>query len=220
MPYARRSRRRYGRFKKRRVYRGRRRVSGNRRIKRVVKRMVETKFVDFDSGALGILASGSYVTLHALPTAGTGDSNRIGDKVEFQSIELRGELSTGNSSNLVRLSVIIWDMDVGAPSALSQIYSDPSDFLRSPFQEHNTTGPDSIFKVLYDHVYFLQSAQPNMTRILKWKFFGKRLPHKVQYLETGGTLPQRRIYIVMTSDSTVPNGPAFHFGSRLKFKDM
>jgi len=220
MPYARRTRRRYGRVKRKRVIR--KRGGFNKRVKRVVNRMVETKFTYVDSGSLSVSATGSYVALLAMPGVGTGDQERVGDKVSIRSLQTTGELVVGDATNIVRVSCIKWNVrQASAPTALSQIYADPADFLRSTFNEYNSEGPSPLFRVVFDKRYFLATGTTAHTKLFRWNLSAKQLiAVAAQNMEPGLGVNPWMWFLILTSDSVGAAHPTIHFLSKMFFKDM
>lgn len=159
---------------------------------------------------------------------GVLDTNRIGDKVNLESIYIKLRLLydiTGNTVwNMVRVVIAQCTQDTGAYTPVL------SDILQTPSTAINTRDilcPKRVdlsgrWRVLYDQSFTLD--QRNCLQHYEEIFINTRFKKQIEYTESG-TTGLNKCYIFLLSDSdgiTYPGTgyPLFHLHSRVRFYDL
>lgn len=194
-----------------------------RQVNSMIKRSSETKYHDLNfAGVVGVNVSNVGVTRSFTQNIleGTGNIERIGQKIEISSLQLRGTITRADSFNLVRFIVFQWMQDDNAyPPAITDIL-DPvpvtsSDLLGiyAPYNYNNS----SNFRVLKDRLFTLNNQDRDVTYFkMKFKKFSRR---KLTYDNATSDPTRGSLYMLAISDSDAITHPRLSIWSRLYFKD-
>jgi len=146
-------------------------------------------------------------------TQGDGDSNRTGDQITNTSLELRLQVVTGDTSNLLRIIVFRWlPSDSTAPVVTSILQGVSStNAPLSALNRDNYRG--RLFDVLMDKLFSLDTYNP--TALISEKI---RLNAQAKIAYTAaGTTGMGKLYILLVSDSAAAAHPTVQYDSRLNY---
>lgn len=236
MPYKRRTttyRKRYTRTRKLN-YRQK------RQVKQIIGKQIEDKCFSFGGQDTGVSNTGVVHDMSNLATSGTGENQRVGRKIGVKRFMINFEVQTAQSSfispdawNTVRIILFRWRI---TSSAATPVMNDILDNTSS-LTNYSTQWPHNFntdkFKVIYDKtikvgpmpVYDGANVEyyavgPNAQRVMKWKFYGKRLGNKTIHFDNDvNGHGKEKIYALFTTDSTVSPHPIVNWTGQLVYED-
>jgi hypothetical protein len=180
---------------------------------------IETKFVDTGSSG-SVDYSGTMLCVSQL-AQGLTSTDRVGDSIKLQTIELRLLLAaSATSTNTIVRVIMFRDLD-GAGTAPT-----PANVLETVGSSHAPLSPYKFnrrdrFGLLFDEVVTLQSvlATGLSSTVIAWK-----VPHEghVKYLGTTAASAsdgKGSVYLLLVSDLTASNLPTFRSYARLEYTD-
>lgn len=196
-----------------------------------LKSQVERKSIDVIQNYTEINSSGNEFALAASNIVqGTGDTERIGNKITAKSLHLRWQLKIGESSvvpndayNQIRLMVIKYETDDPsiAPSATDFLENlnvlNPEEVMVSPYKRDS----NYQFNIMYDKIHNLYwgnnsggtGGAPRLKNgVLKFKLRDKN----IRYASMG---PKTKIILLAISDSGATPSPNLAFHSRFYYTD-
>lgn len=186
-------------------------------VKQIIKRVAETKYLNFHADLVSVPSTG-YINRMSTIAQGQTDSTRIGDKLRYKSMELRGEFIGADTTQLVRLILFVWkpDSNADAPAALSDVlhgtYTGSNEVPMAPY----THDLRSNFTILRDKTYALSTAgRPSVQ--FHWKLNNVR--GKELKLIAAGNEGKNHIYMMAVSDSDVASHPTLSVISQLSYTD-
>jgi len=151
------------------------------------------------------------VTFNKVSTVGpgTGNAQRIGNKIHAKHISLRGTIILADTSNVVRVILFKWLMNDGsdAPGA-AEILTETTD----P-QSNLVPLKPSRFKVLKDQVFHLDTA--HIVRTFIWKI---KLEYDLTFDPSTNTGIGQLYYLILSDSGAVPN-PAYDINTQLVYVD-
>lgn len=189
-----------------------------RQVKNLVSRQQEHKVFDNTVGSTGISSGGSLYGPLTAPIQGTGDSQRVGDRITLKKMTFREAMVYGDGTNHLRLIIFQWYQNsaVAAP-LLTDILQTTGNPICSSINDTNMDGKK--FKVLHDKVYNLTQNGANGASFSQIKLYGRRIARKAIQFNPGATSGFNHIYMYAISDSAaVPNPSVTHF-SRCEYID-
>lgn len=182
--------------------------------------VAELKRFRVDSGNT-VSSTASLVAIISGMTQGITDLNsRVGDKITLRSLRMRGNLVIGDTTNIMRLVLFLWNEDssVCAPSAAS-ILDDTTSASTQLYCDFNKDG-DNVknkkFHVLYDKRFTL-SASRNIINVDVHKEF--KTGYQCGFIAGAGTgigMP----YLLICSDSVAITHPAYYLNFALTYSDL
>lgn len=197
-------------------------MSIDQKIKKEVSKQIaissEKKYYDRIFNNTSLLNTGQTINLLATIARGTSANERVGDKINITSVQLRGEFEVGDATNTVRMIVFQWYKD---PNAAFNVVTDVLDNAAvsggngvfSPYN-YNSSG---TYQVLYDKIYRLDNQGPQ-SAIFDFKI--KKIPkRKVTFLNASNQPIDNSIIVLFISDSGATPNPTFNFVSRVYFTD-
>lgn len=207
--------------KRKRGYRRFKRRGTSRKLKRAIKRGIqsfaEKKALD-GSAATTANNSGTITVLNGTLTQGTGSSARVGTTVRLRSVKIRLIFSNEASTTQARrwrITVGVWkDYDRTSPLN-TRLYQNPTSesttlLNREELQLMN-------WKPMFDKAFIVQ--QPSWQRLMVLSFHGKKLPFKRVTYNAGG-LPDYAIFVAITTDYVGASPPGFALNHRITFTDV
>jgi len=162
---------------------------------------------------------------------GTGEQERVGEKIHLTKLQTKIQLQIGNSGispndshNQVRLMVILYQAIQGAHPTMDDIMQSPSTgnsimFMNSLYKKN----PAFKYRVLYDKLHNLYwtnnsgatGGAPKVKNINIVRKINQEIHFDGQALPTGW-LP----CLLIASDSGAATHPEFSFNARLSYKDL
>lgn len=190
-------------------------------VKSQISRGQEKKYQQYQTTAAAIDPSTGLVQCVSNNIAqGTGENQRIGDKITPKKLRLMYALEGADDYNLVRVLVVQWRQTTasGAPT-LSEVLTD-NNSVYAPLGFYDEDHIPSQCKVLYDKLHMLNGStsspiQAKVVRKTISKFKGKKID-----FEAGSTnVGNNHIYVLMISDSTAIAHPSVTLNARFEYTD-
>lgn len=213
--------------KAKRLYRKRSFRRGNKKTyiiakkaaRSVIRQQLETKYFDFDTTA-SISYSGAIYQLTGM-TQGSTDLERVGDKVSIKSLQIRGAVEIGDTTNIMRVIVFQFLSDSATTPAFADVLQN--------FYLANTNAPLAPYAkdfagyttaILWDKTFNLHANQPQLLFdcMLTSKDFVKKARKNIQY-QGGGQNGVGNLYLLAVSDSAAISHPGITFVSRFRYLD-
>lgn len=152
----------------------------------------------------------------------TGSENdRIGNCITLKSLQSFLRIDRGDSSNKVRVIVVLWKQSTGA-SNIGDALETPTTVIGSPiYPIQSLYKKDSkiLFKIMYDRIFAVNSTT-SATKLAK---INLRLPKSgmvLTYLNDTSTQPEKNlIEIYVCSDSAVATHPLITCNTRITYAD-
>jgi len=202
----------------------RRRPRGTRKtlyraVNKVVNRKLERKYLDKEDihnpSTTGIIDSLTDTTL------GTGDNaNRIGDKISWNSLTIRGSIVGADDWNVVRIMLVQWkEDDQSDPITFGNVLEDTT----RPWKSAYNHDYGFKFSVLYDRRFRVANntaGQGNnlVNFMIRKKPRGRFMARTIKYV--GSTVYGRgKLFLMMVTDSTAGSHPSIDYYSRLSYTD-
>lgn len=171
-----------------------------RYVKRQISKSVENKYITTYVSGTGVINSGNVFPLITI-SQGLTDQNRIGDRVTMKRLTFRYNISTGDSTNQVR--VIIFQY-----KAVNFLSLTPSVVLNgsSPtyLSQYNWDGR-SQFAVLYDKTHAVNTDLPSRTFVGRAKM--KWAKRQIMFQAGSSTVAANSLFLLMISDSSATPHP-------------
>lgn len=188
-------------------------------VKQMIKSSIksipnENKFFATSQTGTAVNFSGSTYPLTDVPQ-GLTDSQRTGDNITLDKLEINVGIYAATQANMVRCFVYQWlpSLTAGSPPAASAVLFSTGSAL-APFSV-NTVDQKPQYSVLYDEVVAVSASEPNRVLRIRLNKFKSR---SVQY--TGGTTNGcNKLFIVFISDDGVTPYPTVTFMSKLVYHD-
>lgn len=201
--YARRPRYNRNRFNKRSHIR--------KAVRREIESYAEKMYFPAPSN-LSVSSTPNVVSLSDV-AQGDADTNRDGDQLSLTSIEFRGYIATGDTTNVLRFIIFQWyPNDSFYPPTASDILLTAASGFISPYSHDGRFQ----FKILYDRSFSMSTNwQPYLTF---HKYVTKGFRRKIQY-NAGGTTGVNKIYLLLVSDSSAAPHPTISYYSKLNYRD-
>lgn len=183
--------------------------------RKAISKNVEWKKYDLEfNSTVADTASVNHLTI-----IGQGDnvSNREGDEVFLGSVHVTWMAKLADTTNVVRLILVLDQEGGGTTPAVSGIVEAASTlteaYLYSPKNEYNKFR----FKFLHDELVALDAGNV----VKAGKFYHRfKTPVKCTWSNSAGTAPRRNnLYLVLISDSVAVSHPAMEFYSRVLYHD-
>jgi len=188
--------------------------------------MADKKYVD------GGIANSAYnlttnpTTISAAIGTGTTDSLRVGNQIDVRSLTLNIQINTntagGVANQATRIIVGCWNdyrTDTTPLNSDLLVFSGTSTALNAMY-ERDVIGEKGWIP-MYDRVVYHNTdadAGPLM-KIIKLKFFGKRLPKKRKHFTAGGLADSVYFWMLINDDIGVNNNHQYT-QYRMTFTDV
>jgi len=137
---------------------GRVRIGGYKRGKEALK------FIDFTVAGQGTIAVPAVIKDITVIPQGVGQSERIGRKIVFKKIEIRGLLTVSASSDPVRFVLIQDKQTNGAAFTVAEVMDNDYSYLPLNFRERENK---ERFKLLWDRTVIANAAITGVNHIYK-----------------------------------------------------
>jgi len=192
-------------------------ATGLNEIRKLIN--IETKFCDTNISSSTQNTTGNAYCISQL-AQGLQSTNRVGDSIRIQHIEIRGRvvISTAATTSLMRV-LVVRDLD-GYGTAPT-----PADVLETVGVVGAPLAPEKFqkrerFSILFDELFALQSGSSSGTSSAPFYFATSHQGH-VLYLGTAAASAsdgKGSVYVMAVSDEGT-NLPTIAFGSRILFTD-
>lgn len=186
--------------------------TAKKQVVRIVRSQQETKFRDA-SIATSVSYNGVILPLSDIPV-GTGDTERIGDKIKPVSIQLRGNVVASDNTNMFRMVVFRWkpsfNADTPIPSEILQVVGSTS-ATNSPYN-HDRRSQFTVVKDVVMNLDLIGFPQ----KLIK---FSKKLTGSIKYNSGSTTDAMNGLYVLFISDSAAIPHPGFDTYFRISYKD-
>lgn len=177
------------------------------KVKKVINKVAEKKYFTVIQPSVGVDNTGAFAQLGAV-TQGDTDTTRDGDQLYIRSLQVKGQVTAGDTTNLLRVIIFQWFLPT-TPTATDLLLSNVVD---SPWNHDNRY----LFKVVVDKSYSLATAS-NAAQTINWRI-SKGFKRKCQF-NGGTTIGTNKFWIFTISDSGgVPN-PSVSYYTKLNFTD-
>lgn len=193
-------------------------ASTKKYVKRAIAGHIETKYFD-----AYLRTTPNNLTGPAIPISdtvvGVNSINRIGQRIDAQSVDIRWAVQVADPTNYVRIVVFIWHVSTLSASNLPQTDDiiDMSAYLTQPWMNnYQRLEARSQFTVLWDKTIRLDAVGPN-TATGRKRINLKN--HRITYTEDGSYTGKDKLYYVVVSDSSTLSHPPLDVVTRLRFKD-
>lgn len=199
---------------------GKKRATVPKAVRAYVKsqqtRQLETKYYNWFSNTLSPDYSGTLFDITSYISAGTTVSGRVGDSINLREIEWRGQITSADTHNFVRVALFQWRTDsaIDAPTAGDVL--ETVDALLAPTTLWNWDRR-AEYKVLWDKTYYLDAADDTAVQ-----FSGKIGPRKLKLpvlYNPGVNTGMNHVYLMLISDSGAVSHPQVNWDMRFKYKD-
>lgn len=197
-----------------------------RYVKSTINRQIETKYRTSDqSGLLRPIWDQSLVYyLDCWPTTGTGDTNRIGDKIKVSKITIWYEQTNFSTQFKEDVRLIFFQQkttnNLGLNTILDPNFDGTTDLLRAPY----TWDYKNQYHILKDMIIVHDESEDSTTvkQILGRKF--TIMPkQKTIAFAASGTVPLNNIGVLLVSNKfmilSTNSGPYIKLRARVQFKD-
>lgn len=200
------------------VTRVRKRATLTQRIDRRIQSASDKKYLLNIQNGLDVSTFGT-VQDHSSIVIGSNFDQRTGLRIHPVSLDYRYEIILGDTSNLVRVTMIQWkQLDFGNPPVLGDIFQNTG--TAQPMSPFRYDQEGKTFKVLYDKLHDLNTARSSSEtgRILVSQ---KKLLKEIRYqqdaaVETG----TNKIYMIYWSDSQAAVHPQIAYAGTLTYTDI
>lgn len=184
------------------------------RLRKQVKRMMpklERKVDDSPSTPLVVTTTASITNILS-PAQGTGDDDRIGDRVNAKSLFIRLSITPNATAgmNFLRFIVLRDKQGNGAAPSAANVLSASTDY-QSPINEDY----GQRFKVLFDRTYTVDN-DANGAQVDK---IYRKLNFRTVWPDEGSTWPNTNSLLVFMISDQATNGPTVQYYARVRFTD-
>lgn len=192
----------------------------NQRQKKEVKQILHgnLELKTADEGGAPTVSNVPTVSKWFALAQGVGNSQRIGNQIDCSHMELSYELTTGDTTNVLRIIVFQWRED---DIAIGPVYTDilyrPNSSVPYTNALYNFDNRGS-YKILYDKKHFIDADNDVVSAFGHKKYI--KIPHsKIDFNGAGATTGKNMIYVLSVSDSAAAAHPGFINQSRLYYRD-
>lgn len=212
-------------YTKRRTFRRKRRTGFNRRVKNIIANTAETKYIDSNINTAAPVVGVGTVT--PITIIGVGDTEllRDGDKIQFQSVQVRGTVfsdTTVDEDTGYRISLVLAKDDIkGVLPTIAEIFSENT--IHSLKQRESR----GRFKLLWDYRGMIkhQGAPTKISehlfdRYYKFKKAGGRTAYYDGVAADITDLQRGHLFMVLQCNQLAADAPTFFFNIRVVFKDV
>lgn len=185
----------------------------NRQIRKQLNKAIESKHHDYLMNSSGVDFSG---TMHDLSQVNGGNSSitRVGDKIQPSQLDLRWQVTIGDTTNSIRMILFQWHpddaTDLPTTTEILQTIAVPE----APQAQYNTNFR-SQYRVLKD-VTIPLGASSRETVTGRWLINKHMRPIHYNF---GAVTGVDKIYLMVISDSGAVPNPGFIGRWRMYFKD-
>lgn len=185
-------------------------------VQKILKQNLEQKYFDISVTAQAVDYSGVINDISAV-TQGSGDSNRVGDKIMPHYLSIKGSVVVGDATNAVRVFLIRYkeNTNTGGPPTMSILLGGPATSTNSPFSQYYWDGRES-FDVLKSELFVLDTT--NSIQKFEWFVPLDKANKAIEYV-SAGTNGRNRFYLCQISDSGAAPNPTTAYVSRLVYYD-
>jgi len=207
------------------VPKARSKLSGpqRRQVKALIKAPMELKYQEGTiTDDFGIPSSGATYQLSIIAQGDT-DTERDGDQLTLSSVNVRGRVHVGDTTNKVRIIFYQW-RPVSTPIISDILTAGVDGSTIDTFSLYNHD-KRSQFKILSDKTYVLAgfgtSASPHGPATEKYftLTFNKKLIKKLQYTNGSATVGSNQVWYLAISDSAATPNPLLSMKVRFNFYD-
>jgi len=212
-----------------RPYRRRRKKTVKQEVQQIIHNRGEYKY--YDRGFFyNPVSTGATVTHLTYVAAGSTVSNREGNRVEMQSIQLRGSIvtaATEPNDTVLRFVLFVIkdthqeDIETNASATMAKVFTaDSLITLRNPVYM-------SDYRIIFDKTIIIPATNPSATGLASTRIFKyyKRFkkPIEVRYISNATTyeyLSNNHMYLACITNQPADHEPLVTMNSRFGFKDI
>jgi len=221
MPYRKRGLAQYSPKHRRGRRTGHKNMSLSKTIRREVFKLAEPKYLQTDLTTT-VSYNGSFQSL-ALVDQGDYATKRVGNKVIPTSWTIRGSMTGSDNFNFIRMVVFQWHDDNAInPPGIDDIFENTTGSTSALYSTFNRQHIGSQFHVLSDRLMRVSANALNpdinsariITNMKGWKGL------KEITFQGSSTYAFNQLYILMISDSSTINHPAFDGYAVVNYRDL
>ncbi len=191
-----------------------------RQVKDIVKGRQELKYFQASASGTAVSTTPTIDKLTAIPQGST-DSDRDGDRVRYEILELRGVLINADVTNHYRIICFSW-LPNSTPVAGNLLLNGPSGSVDA--FSHYSHDNRQLYKILWDKFFFCAGNggaasnpyTPTSEQPLHFKM--QASPRQAQFA-AGTTNGTNMIYLLYLSDSSAISHPVIHYSTKLTYTD-
>lgn len=194
-----------------------------RQVKALIKAPMELKYQEGTiTDDFGIPSTGATYQLSIIAQGDT-DTERDGDQLTLSSVNIRGRVLVGDTTNIVRIIFYQW-RPITSPT-IPDILSPGVDATNIDIFSLYNHDKRSQFKILSDKTYVLAgfgtSASPYGPASEKYftMTLNKKLIKKLQYNNGSSTVGSNQVWYLAISDSQATPNPTLSMKVRFNFYD-
>jgi hypothetical protein len=163
----------------------------------------------FDGSLSGNLTTASTFAVWTNLSPGTGNLQRIGNKIHILGLSIRGSFVLGDTTNVIRMLFFKWNMNNNSdtPSA-SEVLSETTD----PMSNIVPLKP-SRFKILHDSFYQLDTSH-----VVRTFHEEVKLDYDITYDPTTNN-GIGQVYSLLISDSAAVPHPTYDLNVQVRYID-
>lgn len=180
----------------------------------IMNKATELKFVDLSFSRITDMPATGFLTILNTVPIGTGDNNRIGDKIFCKSVQIRFELNRGNQDSIIRMIVIRDKANTVLNSDVLEYSGNDDAFVPlNPYRRDTKYD----YKVLMDKRFIVSNVERN----IYFKSYNIKLNCLTQFATASNIIEHNAIKILFFTDAfgAVTWDPTIYFMSRLYFTD-
>lgn len=204
------------------VYRRRNKRSTNlsTKVRAVMKRVAystqETKHHRIEE-SVNFSTNGSLIELNTVDSQGDASGQFVGAEIRQIGLRIRGKLSQADANNTCR--VVLFTPSANFETLLQTGVATPTDLFYLP-SNWSAIRPSQVNKVYYDRNVVLNIASGQNDKIKLVNIWVNLNMRKYRINESTAPLTgSDKVYMLLLSDSLLPNHPAFDYSSMLYYKD-
>jgi len=200
-----------------------------RAVAQSISKNIETKHSCYSNTDGQEIFHNNFITLNdrlLYTSQGTSDpdttytNNRIGDKISWNSLTIRGSIVGADDWNVVRIMLVQWkEDDQSDPITFGNVLEDTT----RPWKSAYNHDYGFKFSVLYDRRFRVANntaGQGNnlVNFMIRKKPRGRFMARTIKYV--GSTVYGRgKLFLMMVTDSTAGSHPSIDYYSRLSYTD-
>lgn len=188
-------------------------------VKKVIQSMVEVKYQDTSESNADITTTGTITDITALSRGTSDQGERIGDRVKLRSYRLKGSITGGDATNVIRVIYFIWHPNSVslAPTMAQILLGGGTPTANSPNLNYVVDGRDQ-FTVVYDKRFTMVGGSSSTSLMKKFNVVLKL--SAIQQYNTTNTSSTKKLYMLRVSDSSAINHPTISYVARTRYIDI
>lgn len=185
-----------------------------------MRQIGERKYIWHTTGGTPInpIYSSTNMTQAYSCIKGTGENERVGEKIQPTSIEVRYSAYRGNADSLLRFLVVrVLDVTAGYTTndVLSATHVNSLNYITAPYQLGRASRKK--FQVLHDETVLLDDAKQNNVHR---HFYVKVAKKSSVVYNSTGTNEAGQIYFGWISDNALATAPSLTYDIVARYRDL